>query len=66
MFTFVFFLCGGKALATAWVNFFKIYSLFSNPVRMEENQELGSVKGVQEPIGMPKIHETGKEKDIRL
>ncbi|KAL9974328.1 hypothetical protein ACROYT_G011351 [Oculina patagonica] len=34
--------------------------------RMEENQELGSEKGVQETIGMPKMQETGDKKNVQF
>lgn len=51
-------------LYSTWGKFILIYSLLYHLVRLEENQELGSV--VQEPIKMPKMPETGEERNIRL
>ena len=38
----------------------------SNPTRLDENQELGTVKPAQEPVRIPKMAETGEGRNTRL
>ena len=55
-----------KYFLPAWINSRLIHSLSSNPTRLDENQELGTVKPAQEPVRIPKMAEIGEGRNTRL